>query len=163
MEDAAERLIALYGLRPHPEGGCYRETYRAAGTSAAPFGRRSYSTAVCFLLRRGEVSLLHRLKADEVWHFYDGGPLTVAEIAPDGAVRETAMGRDAAAGQEFQHVVPAGSWFGAFPSEGTVFSFVGCTVAPGFEFADFELADRAALLREFPAAKDLITRLTKGK
>jgi len=159
----ADELIRIYGMEPHPEGGFYRETYRSAGSSEAPYGRRSFSTAVCFLLRRGEVSLLHRLKADEVWHFYDGGPLTVAEIAPDGRTRTTVMGRDHAAGQACQHVVPAGSWFGAFPSEGADLSFVGCTVAPGFEFADFELADRAAMLRDFPAAGDLIIRLTKGK
>ena len=113
-----------------------------------------------FLLRRGETSRLHRLKSDEVWHFYGGGPLTVAEIAPDGTTRETVLGPDLDAGQTPQHVVPAGSWFGAFPAAGTDFSFVGCTVAPGFDFSDFEMAARDELTQRFPHAAALRRKLT---
>ena len=151
-----EELIARFRLEKHPEGGYYRENYRAAGGG----GGRSFSTAVYFLLPAGHRSRLHRLKSDEVWHFYAGGPLTVAQFWPDGRTAETAFGSDLAAGQKFQHVVPAGCWFGAYPGPGTEYSFVGCTVAPGFDFADFELADRAALLREFPGAGELIEKLT---
>jgi hypothetical protein len=160
-EPGPDELVRTYALKAHPEGGSFAETYRAAGRTPTPSGDRPFSTAICFLLRRGEVSRLHRIKSDETWHFYSGGPLTVAEIAPDGRTRETTLGRDLAAGQTFQHVVPAGRWFGAFPAPGAEFSFVGCTVAPGFDFADFELARRGELLALFPGAAGLITRLTE--
>ena len=153
---SAADLIALHGLRPHPEGGFYRETYRSGGRTAR--GRR-YSTAIYFLLPAGARSRLHRLKSDELWHFYLGGPLTVAQIHPGGRVERTVLGPDAAAGQTQQLVVPAGVWFGAYPEPGTSYSFVGCTVAPGFDFEDFEIADAAALLAEFPGAAALIKKL----
>ena len=156
----ADAIIDRLGLKPHPEGGFYRESYRSEGTAESGRGQRAHSTAVYFLLRRGETSRLHRLKSDEVWHFYGGGPLTVAEIAPDGTTRETVLGPDLDAGQTPQHVVPAGSWFGAFPAEGTDFSFVGCTVAPGFDFSDFEMAARDELTQRFPHAAALIRKLT---
>ncbi len=156
----ADAIIDRLGLKPHPEGGFYRESYRSAGTAESGRGQRAHSTAVYFLLRRGETSRLHRLKSDEVWHFYGGGPLTVAEIAPDGTTRETVLGPDLDAGQTPQHVVPAGSWFGAFPAAGTDFSFVGCTVAPGFDFRDFEMAARDELTQRFPHAAALIRELT---
>lgn len=159
-EPGAGELVLAYGLREHPEGGFFAETYRAGGAVSTPSGDRAFSTAICFLLKRGEVSRLHRLKSDEVWHFYAGGPLTVAEIAPDGAVRTTTLGRGLSSGHKFQHVVPAGTWFGAYPEPGSEFSFAGCTVAPGFDFADFELARRAELLERFPQAAGLIERLT---
>jgi len=91
-----------------------------------------------------------------VWHFYAGDPLDVVEIDAAGGLRTTRLG----AGAVYQHVVPAGVWFGAAPAEGGRFALVGCTVAPGFDFADFELADRAALLREYPRHQDWIRRLT---
>jgi predicted cupin superfamily sugar epimerase len=95
-----------------------------------------------------------------VWHFYDGAPLALSVIAPDGALREIAMGRDVAAGQVLQAVVPAGAWYGAAVTDPDGYSLVGGTVAPGFDFADFELAGRAALLREFPQHRAVIERLT---
>ena len=153
----AEDLIRLYKLKRHPEGGYFIESYRAEGKIAGT--GRNFSTAIYFLLPAGEKSRLHRIKSDEVWHFYLGGPLTEGQIFPDGRTGYAALGRDAAAGQKFQHVVPAGCWFGAYPNEGAKFSFVGCTVAPGFEFADLELADGAALLKQFPRAKELIKQL----
>ncbi|OGR68158.1 MAG: cupin [Elusimicrobia bacterium GWC2_61_19] len=162
MKETADGLIALYSLETHPEGGFFRESYRAGGKTGTERGERNFSTAIYFLLKEGQVSRLHRIKADEVWHFYAGGPLTVAGILPDGRVEETVLGRDTAAGQKFQYAVPAGRWFGAYPNPGTGFSFVGCTVAPGFEFADFEMGDRGKLLKEFPAAKKIIEKLTKG-
>jgi len=95
-----------------------------------------------------------------VWHFYDGAPLALTVIAPGGALREIAMGRDAAAGHVLQAVVPAGAWYGAVVTEPEGYSLVGGTVAPGFDFADFELAERRALLREFPQHRAVIERLT---
>lgn len=164
-------IIDRLQLAPHPEGGWFRETYRARETieaSALPHrfdGARSISTAITFLLEAGQCSHLHRIKADEVWHFYAGDPLIVVEIDAVGSLKTTRLGGDLGAGGAFQHVVPAGAWFGAVPAEGSRyaphgFALVGCTVAPGFDFADFELADRDALLAEYPRHQDWIRRLT---
>lgn len=153
----AEDLIRIYGLKPHPEGGFYRETYRSSGKTE---GGRNLCTAIYFLLPAGQRSRLHRLKADELWHFYLGGPLTVGQLFPDGSEARVTLGPDPAASQVQQLLVPAGCWFGAYPEPGTKFSLVGCTVAPGFEFDDFELRGRAALLKDFPAAGELIAKLT---
>lgn len=157
----AGKLVKLYGLRRHPEGGYYGETYRSEGKTVYPgIGSRNFSTAIYFLLQAGDRSRLHRLKADEVWHFHLGGPLTVAQIFPDGRIENTILGAEVGAGQRLQHAVPAGCWFGSYPCEGTAFSFVGCTVAPGFEFTDFELGSREELLKRFPDAAELIKKLT---
>jgi predicted cupin superfamily sugar epimerase len=152
-----ESLIAQYGLQPHPEGGYYKETYRSSGSSSpAGFdGPRSFATAIYFLIPEGQVSHLHRIKSDEIWHFYAGGPLTIVEISPEGMLKTTTLGPD-----NFQYTVPAGVWFGSLPAEGSTYSLVGCTVSPGFDFADFELAERATLLAEFPTAATWIKKLT---
>ena len=161
-----KRLIRNYKLKAHPEGGYFRESYRSTGTIPAAaldgsfIGPRSYSTAIYFLLPEGSISRLHRIKSDEIWHFYLGGPLNLAQIMPDGRVVSVTLGRDIKAGQEFQHVVPAGCWFGASPSPGSGFSFVGCTVAPGFDFADYEHGTRDTLLQAYPEQRELILRLT---
>ncbi len=162
-----EALIAAYGLRRHPEGGYFRESYRSSGmvTAAEPTGAiagaRNFSTAIYFLLPGGERSRLHRIKSDELWHFYLGDPLTIACISPEGRVELTIMGGDIKAGQKLQHAVPACRWFGAYHSGESDFSLVGCTVAPGFDFADFELADRAELLTQFPHARNVIEKLAR--
>jgi hypothetical protein len=162
----ARALIERLHLQPHPEGGWFRETYRAAeGIAAAALpprfgGDRSVSTAIYFLLEAGQCSHLHRIRSDEVWHFYAGDPLIVVEIDPAGRLKTTRLGGDLAAGEVYQHVVPAGVWFGAAPAENGRFALVGCTVAPGFDFADFELAERAALLAEYPGHREWILRLT---
>lgn len=158
-------LIKLYNLEPHPEGGYFRETYRAKGATtknALPKnfkGDRNYSTAIYFLLPEGAQSKLHRLQSDEVFHFYLGGPLTVVQIFPDGKVEKTVMGADVTGGHKLQHVVPAGCWFGAYPNPGSRFSFIGTTVAPGFDFQDFELGNRSELLKQFPRAREVIELL----
>ena len=163
--DPAE-LVERLGLKPHPEGGYFRETYRAAEILPADAlprrfgGARAVSTAINYLLESGQRSALHRIRSDEVWHFYAGDPLLIVEIAADGQLAQTRLGPDLASGARPQHVVPAGSWFGALPAEGSRFALVGCTVAPGFDFADFELADRAALLAAFPQHAGWIRRLS---
>lgn len=152
-------LIRDLGLQPHPEGGYYRETYRAA--TQVP-GERAASTLIYFLLAAGQISKLHRIDADESWHLYLGGPLEIHELdesSPDTA-RVTVLGTRFELGQTPQHVVPAGRWFAATLPAGAPYALVGCGVAPGFEFARFELAVRAQLLPRFPAARDLIERLT---
>ena len=148
-------LVSKFNLVSHPEGGYSAETYRSELNVETPFGSRSASTAIYFLMTPGAVSRLHRIRSDEVWHHYQGGPLNVVELV-DGECRVTKVGE----GGVFQYVVKAGTWFGSYPCNS--YSFVGCTVSPGFEFADFELGSRAVLLAEFPNARDLVVKLTEG-
>jgi predicted cupin superfamily sugar epimerase len=164
---SSDDFIRLHNLVPHPEGGYYRQTYRSEELlpgSTLPHryngGNRPYSTAIYYLLREGERSRLHRLASDEVWHFYSGGALTIAEIHPNGRVAEAVLGPNPIMGQQQQYVVRAGTWFGAYPHSGAAYSFVGCTVAPGFDFADFEMGERQQLMKEFPSAREVIERLT---
>ncbi len=154
-------LVAAYGLEPHPEGGFFRETYRSAEKMTTRGGvERPISTGILFLLPEGEKSRLHRIKSDELWHFHLGGALRLTQISPEGKVEDFILGPDVSKGQLLQHVVPARYWFGAQPETGSGFCFVGCTVAPGFDFADFDLGSRPTLLARFPNAQDVVTRLT---
>ena len=132
----SERLIALLGLAPHPEGGHYRETFRDAPGA----GGRAHSTAIYFLLRAGEVSRPHRVDAAEVWHFYRGAPLELTVAQEGRAPARHVLGADIERGERPQIVVPGGAWQEA-RSLGD-YTLVGCTVAPGFEFTIFELAPR---------------------
>ncbi|HXU87649.1 MAG TPA: cupin domain-containing protein [Methylomirabilota bacterium] len=156
--------IARLGLVPHPEGGWYRETYRSAESSAdlpARFGGpRTLSTAIYFLLAGDVVSRLHRIKSDEVWHFYAGDPLLLSVIAPDGALTVHRLGRADDRNALPQAVVPAGAWYGAQLAPGGAWALTGGTVAPGFEFGDFELGERRTLLAQFPQHRALIEALT---
>jgi predicted cupin superfamily sugar epimerase len=169
MTLTARSLVEQLGLVPHPEGGFFRETYRDALTlSGLPTrfsGPRSASTAIYYLLERGDMSALHRIASDEVWHHYAGGPLTVHVLheAPLGSARHQALrlGMDLAAGERPQAVVPAGAWFGARIEGDHDFSLVGCTVAPGFDFRDFELGTRDGLLAAFPERSELVRSLTR--
>ena len=162
----AAELITRLNLARHPEGGWYRETYRATGVIPGDLlpercaGARSFCSAIYFLLERGDISALHRIRSDELWHFYAGASLTVHVITPRGEYHPLRLGADIAAGESFQAVVPAGCWFGAEVPAGGAFSLVGCTVAPGFDFADFEMGNRDLLLRQFPAHAGIIRRLT---
>ncbi|MBD2704005.1 cupin domain-containing protein [Spirosoma sp. BT702] len=167
---AADYTKAL-NLQPHPEGGYFAETYRADETVTASAlhsrfgGERSFGTAIYFLLESHHFSALHRIKSDEIWHFYAGRPLEIFVIAPDATLTVIRLGNNLAQGEVFQAVVPAGCWFGSKPAPNATladatFSLVGCTVAPGFDFADFEMADRNVLLAEFPEYRDVIEMLT---
>jgi predicted cupin superfamily sugar epimerase len=159
---AAEWIRAL-DLRPHPEGGHYRETYRAAETITPPgfAGPRALSTAIYFLLQGHEFSALHRLRSDELWHFHAGAPLRVVELTPAGVLREHRLGPDVGAGERPQVAIPAGSWFGARVADSASFALVGCTVAPGFDFADFELGDPSELRARYSRYVDTIDRFTR--
>lgn len=131
----AAEVVRLLGLEPHPEGGFYRETFRAP----APEGSRAASTAIYYLLREGDVSAWHRVvDADEVWHHYAGGPLELTLSAAGRERSSIRLGSDLAAGERPQAVVPAGVWQAARPLADWV--LVGCTVAPAFDFAGFEMA-----------------------
>jgi predicted cupin superfamily sugar epimerase len=158
----AEAWIARLGLVRHPEGGWYRETYRATETLAAAalpprFGApRAISTAIYYLLRAGERSALHRIKSDEVWHHYAGDPVTLWLFGPAAEARTLVLGGEG----EPQAIVPAGAWYGARLGDGGAWALMGGTVAPGFDFADFELAERAALLARWPGHHAAIEALT---
>jgi predicted cupin superfamily sugar epimerase len=158
--------IARLNLAPHPEGGWYRQTYRSSlllPNAALPGygGDRVAANTIYFLLSGDEFSALHRLRSDEVWHFYVGSPLVVHVIDSEGAYSQILLGSDPDAGQAFQAVVPGGCWFGSSLLHPGTFALVGCTVAPGFEFADFEMAKRRELLSLYPEQRDIITRLTR--
>jgi predicted cupin superfamily sugar epimerase len=154
-------------LQPHPEGGYFRETYRAAESitgNALPArfnGDRSFSTAIFYLLQQGDYSAFHRIKSDECWHFYAGNSLLIHIIENDGKYRCIKLGAKTEAGEIFQFVVPATSWFAAEPAITTDFALAGCTVAPGFDFRDFEMADRQVLLSAFPLHSNIIGRLSR--
>ena len=160
-------LITALNLQPHPEGGWYRETYRATESlspTALPDrfdGQRSHATAIYFLLNSESFSVLHRIKSDEQWHFYSGSSLTVHIIHPDGRYAPIKLGQNLSQGETFQAVVPYGCWFGATVDTPDSYALVGCSVAPGFDFADFEMADRDSLSKEFPQHTELIARLTR--
>lgn len=167
MQQAVKDIIARYGMQPHPEGGYYKETYRAAETipqQALPgrfAGDRAFATAIYFLLQQGNFSAFHRIKSDECWHFYAGDTLLVYVIDNNGELVITRLGSNIPGGETFQYVVPAGCWFASVPAEDSSYCFVGCTVSPGFDFADFELAEREALITEYPQHADMITLLTR--
>lgn len=162
----AQQLISKYQLQSHPEGGYYLETYRSAekipiaGLPDRFAGDRSFSTAIYFLLEGNQFSAFHRIKADELWHFYAGDGLHIYVLYPDGKGEVLKLGDDIANGFSFQCTVPAGCWFASQPVNEKGFAFVGCTVAPGFDFADFELANKSSLLQQFPQHKEWIVRLT---
>jgi predicted cupin superfamily sugar epimerase len=166
MRPTAQYWIDTLQMTTHVEGGAFKETYRAKDTipksalSAAFAGDRNFSTAIYFLLQQAQFSALHRISADEVWHFYEGDPLEVIEIKPSGELTIHLLGRNPEAGEVFQCVIEAGSWFGSRVAAKGEYSLVGCTVAPGFDFADFELAKRDSLLNEFPQYPTLIEQLT---
>lgn len=163
----AEELIALLQLQPHPkEGGYFRETYRsserhAAASLPARYGAdRSYSTAIYYLLTPTTFSAMHRVASDEIFHFYLGGPVRMLQLSPDGQGRTLVLGPDLKAGQQLQVVVPKGTWQGSSLEPGSAFALFGCTVAPGFEYADYDTGSRAALIAQYPAFAEMISKLT---
>lgn len=154
-------------LQPHPEGGYYCESYRSPTRITLPQGERHCSTAIYYLLVGTQISRLHRLRADEVWHFYQGVGLWVHELTFTGEHHIHRLGMDLAQGYRPQVVISAGHWFCAEvapgpeePGDRDRTCLVGCTVSPGFEFADFEIGDRTTLLAQYPQHQALIERFT---
>src|SRR5215216_3923747 len=162
-----EQIVQQLGLQPHPEGGFYKETYRSelfVAQDCLPNkfnGKRNISTSIYYLLRNGDFSAFHRIKSDETWHHYSGGSLLIHSFDPSGNYQCRILGNDMSNGASFQLMVPAGLWFASEPALGSQFILAGCTVAPGFDFADFELAEKEQLATEFPKYKDLIYRLCR--
>jgi uncharacterized protein len=168
MPKSAQYWIEKLNLIPHPEGGYYRETYRSELSiprEALPpdfTGARLASTAIYFLLESENFSAFHRLRSDELWHFYGGSAITIHVIGPDGGGSEIQLGPDAEAGEVFQSVVKAGHWFASSVRDPQSFALAGCTVAPGFDFADFDLGKRSELIESYPQHRKLIERLTRS-
>jgi uncharacterized protein len=162
----AEDLIRRLNLIPHPEGGYYRETYRCpeklprTALAARYDSARAAGTAIYYVLTAETYSRLHRLRSDEIYHFYLGDPVTMLHLCPDGTTRELVLGSNILRGELSQVVIPRDVWQGSFVCPGGRFALLGATVAPGFDFADYEAGERADLLRRYPAQKELITRLT---
>ena len=159
-------LVKELNLLPHPEGGFYKETYRSNESVKKDdlperfSADRSFSTGIYFLLGSENCSKFHRIKSDEIWHFYEGSCLTIHEITPDGKYLAHKLGSTIEKDETFQLVIPAGSWFGATVESNDSYAFVGCTVSPGFDFSDFELAEKSDLLNSFPEYHEIICRLT---
>lgn len=166
MTNLIANIIDELKLEPHPEGGYFKETYRSVGEISEEHlereykSKRNYSTCIYFLLTSDKFSALHRIKQDEIWHFYDGSPIRLHMISELGVHSEHIIGRDFKKGQVPQFVVPGGYWFAAEVLNKDDYSLVGCTVSPGFSFEDFELKSRKELVLLFPDKKELISKLT---
>ena len=162
----ASELINTLGLIRHPEGGWYREIYRSTeliaekGLPERFNGPRALSTSIYFLLEYADMSALHRIKSDELWYFHSGVALTIHIFTAEGAHSEVRLGSNISAGESFQAMVPAGSWFGAEISGNAGYALVSCAVSPGFDFADFEMGDRHSLITRYPEYEHIIIRLT---
>ena len=151
----AQELISILDLQPHPEGGYYKETYRAAQI----INDRNVSTAIFYLLEDKDRSHFHRIKSDELWFYHSGEPLELLMIQND-QITTIILGNDIANGQVLQAIIPANTWFAAKVRDGVGYSLFSCTVAPGFDFADFELAERQELLGQFPRLSTIIQAFT---
>jgi len=156
----ATALIQKLHLQPHPEGGYYRETFRSEQNIEINGGDlRKASTVIYYLLNETEKSHFHRLKSDESWFFHQGTTMVV-EVLAEGIRKTILLGNDLEKGEVPQVVLPANVWFAAKVADGRNFALVSCVVAPGFEFADFELAERETLTKQFPAFSQLIQEFT---
>jgi len=160
-----EKFISKLGLIPHPEGGFYKETYRSEGKinfvadGLSEQNIRNYSTCIYYLLTEDTFSAFHRIRQDEIWHFYSGNSIYLYTISPEGELNEILIGSNIENDEVPQYVVPAGFWFAANVKKG--FALAGCTVSPGFDFCDFELANRDELVYRFPHCKEIVLSLTR--
>lgn len=162
----AQYWIEILELVKHPEGGYYKEVYRSDENiykNALPSrysGDRNVATSIYFLINGDEFSSFHRIQSDETWHFYQGTTLELLVIDDHGKLMVFKLGVDLEAGEQLQHTIPRNHWFAARVIDKGSYTLVGCTVAPGFHFDDFELAERSKLIGQFPKHKKLIEELT---
>ncbi len=168
MNKKAEFYISNLGLLPHPEGGYYKEVYRSEdiipreSLPGSYSGSRSVSTSIYFLLEGEQVSTLHRIKSDETWHFYDGSVVKIYILANDGQISEILLGKNLIDMEFYQVTIKKNSWFGAEVLNKDSYVLLGCTVAPGFDYDDFELGNRELLLSQYPRYEKIIRKLTKS-
>ena len=159
--------IKELNLTSHVEGGAFREIYRSElllpqkALTPEHGGDRHVMTSIYFLLQHGEFSAFHRIASDEIWHHYEGSPLCIYEIDTKSSLTIHVLGKSLTEGQSPVVVIKAGSWFGSGVEIEGGYTLCGCTVAPGFDFNDFELADRKKLSAEYPEHAALITELTR--
>lgn len=164
----AEYYIKKLNLTPHPEGGYFREVYRSdekINPDALPkrySAGHNFSTSIFYLLNWEEKSLMHKLKSDEIWHFYEGSPLKLYMLDKEKNLTQILLGRNIDEGEVFQYVIKKDQWFCAEVENKNSFSLVGCTVSPGFDFSDFKIGKRENLFKLFPKHKELIKRFTVG-
>lgn len=162
-----ENIIQKLELKEHPEGGYFKEVYRSSGTinkdslEDSFSSKRNYATSIYFLLTSDTFSAFHRIKQDEIWHFYKGSPIKLHMISEQGSYSNITIGNDLNANQMLQFVVPAKYWFAAEVIDSETYSLLGCTVSPGFDFDDFELPSRTYLISKFPQLKEIIEKLTR--
>ena len=158
-----EQLKSILNLAPHPvEGGSFRQTYKSAVTVETPAGIRAVGTAIYYLLEPGTFSEMHVLTSDEVFHFYSGDPVEMLQLHPDGSTEIFVLGQDIAGGQHVQLTVPAGVWQGTRLLPGGRVALLGCTVSPGFDFADYRVASYAELAERWPGEAERIRNLTRS-
>jgi len=163
----SKQWISKLKLNPHPEGGFYSETYRSdemllrSSLDDRYAGSRSISTSIYFLLEGNQFSAFHKIKSDELWHFYDGSAVKLYLISEDGTLEIKVVGININKNELPQITIPKNIWFAAEPIKKENYTLVGCTVAPGFDFNDFELGKRKELLQRFSQHKDLIIRFTR--
>ncbi len=162
----ADYWIEKLSLSPHPEGGYFNETFMATDVIPTDNLSRNYEgprkayTSIYFLLKSGQISHLHRLKSDELWNYHSGSPVTVHVIDLKGNYYAKKLGPDPDNQESFQVLIEAGVWFGAEVDDEDSYSLVGCFVSPGFEFIDFELAEREELIEKYPEHTSIIEKLT---
>ena len=167
MDEKVLYYIEKLKLIKHPEGGYFNEIYRSDEmfeASVLPeryIGHRSFSTSIYFLLSGKEISAFHKLKSDEIWHFYDGSAIKIYIITPERKLEERILGNNLSKNESLQTVINKNSWFGAELANKTSYSLVGCTVSPGFDFQDFEIGKREQLLGQYPEFSNIILKLTK--
>ena len=158
----AEQIKALLELAPHPiEGGYFRQTWAASGTLDLPRGTRSQGTAIYYLLEQGQFSEMHVLQSDEMFHFYLGDPVEMLQLFPDGRSAVIMLGQDLAAGQQVQVLVAAGVWQGTRLIGDGQMALLGCTVVPGFDYADYRNASYEELAARWPGQAERIRMLTR--
>lgn len=166
MTQDATSIINELDLKPHPEGGFFKETYRSEGVinpdideEIYPAGR-NFCTSIYYLLEGTDTSSFHRIRSDETWHFYCGSSATIHIIHPDALYEARYLGSDLSSGQAYQHTIPGRSWFGVSVDNPESFMLAGCTVAPGFDFDDFEMGDPYKLKQAFPEHSAIIDQLS---
>jgi uncharacterized protein len=165
---SAQEIIDLLGLIPHRiEGGLYRETYRSAeimpcGAESSPnAGRKNLSTAIYYMLTPDTFSAIHRLPADEIFHFYIGDPVQMLQLRPDGTSATVTLGSDITNSQHVQVIVPKGTWQGMILNEGGSFALMGTTMSPGFDFSEYEAGRQEELIERYPDSETLIRKMTR--
>lgn len=164
MTGDGQFLIDKLGLEKHEEGGYFKRTYESALQIELPGydGKRCIGSAIYYLILGSVNDPFHRLKSDEIWHFYCGSSLILYTLTQDGTLSSISMGHDIKAGQAVQVVVKAGTWFGAEVDDPSSYSLIGCTVSPGFDPRDFEFGSRNELTKEYPHHRSIIERLTRS-